>query len=289
MTAQPLADTSDAFAYEVDGLMFSYAGPVASGLARCILDGLSFKIGSGEIVGIIGPNGSGKTSLLKVLVKILRPQSGKVRLFGQALETLSQSSVACLAALVPQDTYQIFPFTIAETVLMGRFPHRRQRAPILAPGWEGAEDIRIAQRAMKEMDVLHVADRLISEVSGGERQRAVIARALAQEPRILLLDEPTAHLDLNHQLDICAILRSLKDQRRLSVVLVSHDLNLASQYCDRLLLLKDGRIFRDGVPQDVIRPDVLKEVYHCNVLVDAHPETGLPRVTLPGPHRESDV
>jgi len=276
-------------AYEVDGLRFSYDGSTAAGRGPWILDGLSFTVKSGEIVGVIGPNGSGKTSLLKLLVKVLRPQAGTVRLFGQSLGELSQSSVARMAAFVPQDTYQIFPFTIAETVLMGRFPHRRQRGPVIGPGWEGLEDIRLAQQAMQEMDVVHLADRLLSEVSGGERQRAVIARALTQEPLVLLLDEPTAFLDLNHQLDICSILRRFKEQRGLSVILVSHDLNLASQYCDRLLLLKEGRIFRIGTPQEVIRPDVLEAVYHCQVLVDQHPVTGLPRVTLPGPLARSLV
>jgi len=280
-----LPHTTGQFAYDVEGIRFSYGEP-STGSQSWILDGLSFSVGAGEIVGVIGPNGSGKTSLLKLLVKILRPQSGSVRLFGQELDRLPQSSVARLAALVPQDTFQIFPFTIAETVLMGRFPHRRQRGPVIGGGWEGPDDIRAAQQAMEETDVLHVAHRLINEVSGGERQRAIIARALTQEPRVLLLDEPTAHLDLNHQLDICAILRRLKEQRGLSVILVSHDLNLASQYCDRLLLLKEGRILRIGTPTEVIRADVLEAVYHCKVLVDSHPETTLPRVTLPGPARE---
>lgn len=269
-------------AYEVEGLTFSYSGS-GSAVVSWTLDGLSFAVGSGEIVGIIGPNGSGKTSLLKLLVKVLRPQAGAIRLFGQRLDELTQSSMARLAAFVPQDTHQIFPFTIAETVLMGRFPHRRRHGPVWGPGWEGPEDFAIARQAMQDMDIVHVADRLISEVSGGERQRAVIARALTQEPRVLLLDEPTAHLDLNHQLDICGILLRLKHHRGLSVVLVSHDLNLASQYCDRLLLLQEGRIFRSGGPSDVIQPDVLEAVYHCKVLVDRHPETGLPRVTMPGP------
>ena len=281
----PIPNATHTLAYDVEGLKFTYGEP-SSGGTPWILDGLSFSVRSGEIVGIIGPNGSGKTSLLKLLVRILRPQSGTVQIFGRRLAELSQSAVACLAALVPQDTYQIFPFTIAETVLMGRFPHRRQRGPVLGTGWERPEDIRTAQLAMQEMDVMHVADRLISEVSGGERQRAIIARALTQEPRVLLLDEPTAHLDLNHQLDICAILHRLKEQRGLSVILVSHDLNLASQYCDRLVLLSEGRIFRTGTPSEVIRPEILETVYRCKVLVDRHPDTGLPRVTLPGPLRK---
>jgi iron complex transport system ATP-binding protein len=135
---------------------------------------------------------------------------------------------------------------------------------------------------MDAMEILPLAGRPICEVSDGERQRAIVARALAQTPRVLLLDEPTVFLDLRHQLDICAILRRLNAEDGLTVVLVSHDLNLASQYCDRLLLLNDGEIFRIGTPDEVIRQEVLEAVYHCRVLVDRHPVSGLPRVTLPG-------
>ena len=135
---------------------------------------------------------------------------------------------------------------------------------------------------MVDMDISHLAHRSITDVSGGERQRAIIARALTQQPRVLLLDEPTAFLDLNHQLEICRILRRLNDERGLTVVLVSHDLNLASQYCDRLMLLREGRQYSIGVPQEVIRHDLLEAVYGCTVLVDRHPISGLPRVTLPG-------
>lgn len=268
-------------AYEVSGLKFGYgAGRLAA--PQWVLNGISFDVRVGEILGVIGPNGSGKTSLLKLLAKVLEPQAGVVRLFGEDLRAMPQAAVARAAALVPQDHQQIFPFTIAETVLMGRFPHRRRAGPVLGFGWEGPEDLRLAGQAMAELDVAHLGDRLISDVSGGERQRAIIARALTQEPRVLLLDEPTAFLDLNHQLDICAILRRLNEERGLTVVLVSHDLNLAGQYCDRLLLLKDGAVFRMGAPDEVIEPEVLEAVYHCRVLVDRHPASGLPRVTLPG-------
>ena len=134
---------------------------------------------------------------------------------------------------------------------------------------------------MTTMDVAHLADRSVMDLSGGERQRTVIARALTQTPKVLLLDEPTAFLDLQHQLEICSVLRSLKEDRGLTIVLVSHDLNMASQYCDRNVMLKDGGMFAMGRPSEVIRPDVLEAVYGCAVLVDAHPESGLPRITLP--------
>lgn len=246
------------------------------------LKGLTFEVRSGEIFGVVGPNGSGKTSLLKLLAKVLRPQAGKVELFGHKLEGMRQDAVARTVALVPQDSQQIFPFTITETVLMGRFPHQQSRGGLGGFGWEGPEDLRLAGQAMEETDVMHLAHRSIGDVSGGERQRAVIARALTQQPKVLLLDEPTAFLDLNHQLEICTILCRLNEQHGLTVVLSSHDLNLVSQHCDRILLLKDGTVFRLGTPEEVIRPDVLETVYRCEVLVDHHPISGLPRVTLPG-------
>jgi iron complex transport system ATP-binding protein len=142
---------------------------------------------------------------------------------------------------------------------------------------------------MAAMDIIHLARRSIMDLSGGERQRTVVARALAQAPKVLLLDEPTAFLDLQHQIEICALLHRLNQERGLTVVLVSHDLNLASQYCDRILLLDQGRSVRLGCPEDVIQPEVLEGVYRCRVLVDRHPVSGLPRVTLPGPGQTNTV
>ena len=139
----------------------------------------------------------------------------------------------------------------------------------------------MAQEAMRTMDVAHLANRSVMDLSGGERQRAVIARALTQTPKVLLLDEPTAFLDLQHQLEICSVLRALKEERGLTIVMVSHDLNLASQHCDRILMLKDGGVAAMGSPVDVILPEILQAVYGCHVLIDSHPESGLPRVTLP--------
>ena len=165
---------------------------------------------------------------------------------------------------------------------MGRFPHHHRTVWDWGFGWDSPDDRAVAQQAMKTMDVWHLADRSVTELSGGERQRVIIARALAQDPRVLLLDEPTAFLDLQHQIEICSVLIRLKEERGLTVVLVSHDLNVASQYCDRLMLLDRGQVFRLGTPDDVIQPEVLEAVYQCQVLVDRHPRSGLPRVTLPG-------
>lgn len=273
-----------AHAYVVRGVSFSYGGHRADATRDLVwaLRDLSCDIREGEVFGIIGPNGSGKSSLLKVLGRILQPAAGGLELFGRDLRGMRQDAVARAVALVPQDTLQVFPFTIAEVVLMGRFPHHQARWSLGALGWETEEDLRLAKAAMADLDIAHLAHRSIGDVSGGERQRAIIARALTQQPRVLLLDEPTAFLDLNHQIEICRTLRRLNETRGLTVVLVSHDLNLASQYCDRLMLLKEGRPFRIGTPDEIIRPDILQAVYGCAVLIDRHPASGLPRVTLPG-------
>lgn len=267
-------------AYEVRSLRFRYH-PLSRGAANWVLDGVTFDIQAGEILGIVGPNGSGKTSLLKLLAKVLRPHDGAMALFGRDLGEMPQVEVARTVAFVPQESPQVFSFTVMETVLMGRFPHHQGVTWSAGFGWESAEDLSIAEQALQYTDLTHLAGRSVMDLSGGERQRCMIARALAQAPQVLLLDEPTAFLDLQHQMEICAIVRRLKEERGLTVVLVSHDLNLASQYCDRILMLKAGALFRLGTPHDVIDVDVLKAVYGCDVLIDRHPESGVPRVTLP--------
>ncbi len=268
-------------AYHVQSLCFRYLAG-RRGASDWFLDGLTFDVEAGEIFGIVGPNGSGKTSLLKLLGKILQPQAGNMALLGRDLATMSQNEVARTVALVPQETQQIFPFTVMETVLMGRYPHHQSGTWSVGFGWESIEDLAVARRVMEYADITHLVHRVVTDLSGGERQRCLIARALAQEPQILLLDEPTSFLDLQHQIEICTIMRRLKHERGLTVILVSHDLNLASQCCDRILMLKEGRLFRLGTPDEVICRDLIKAVYGCEVLVDRHPESRVPRVTLPG-------
>ncbi len=264
-------------ALSVQNVTYRYQSRFAKN-PEAVITELSYTIEAGSIVGILGPNGSGKSTLLKLLARVFTKQEGSIELFGQNIEQLSQADIARIVAFVPQETQQVFPFTIGEMVLMGRFPHH---AGLGGCHWEDPEDLAIAQSAMQDLDVVHLADRLITDVSGGERQRAIIARALAQHPKILLLDEPTAFLDLHHQLDIARILRRLNQDRGLTVVLVSHDLNLASQSCDQLLLLDHGQMVKRGTPEEVIMPDVLEQVYGCAVLVDRHPQSGMPRVSLP--------
>jgi iron complex transport system ATP-binding protein len=266
-------------AYEVRSVFFGY-GSTRKENPWAVRD-ITLRVDRGEMLGIVGPNGSGKTSLLKLLAKILRQQRGEITLYDRSLETSPQNEVARQVAFVPQDNQPTFAFSVAETVLMGRFPHRPRSRWDYGFGWDSREDWAIARQAMITMDVAHLADRSVMDLSGGERQRTVIARALTQTPSVLLLDEPTAFLDLQHQLEICSVLRSLREHRGLTIVIVSHDLNIASQYCDRIAVLKDGTMFAMGSPKEVMRQDVLKAVYGCTVLVDAHPESGLPRITLP--------
>jgi iron complex transport system ATP-binding protein len=284
MTAAVQSERNAAVAYRVEHAAFSYgprresAGGGPEGWALC---DLTCEVREGEILGIIGPNGSGKSTLLKLLGSILPTHRGTIRLQDRPLDSFSRRDLARIVAYVPQQSSVVFPFTLAEFVLMGRFPHRRAGGMLGAFGWETAEDVRAAEQAMDAMEILRLADRAISDVSGGERQRAVIARALAQAPSILLLDEPTVFLDLRHQVDICTIVRRLNREQGLTVVWVSHDLNLAAQYCDRLLMLQEGAMVRLGAPTDVLQPEVIESVYRCPVLVDRHPASGAPRVTLP--------
>ena len=273
--AGPVATTA---ILAVEKVSFRYS-PFQSGRPWTI-EQASFDVAPGQVLGIVGPNGSGKSSLLKLSAGLLRPESGIIRLAGQAIGSLSPLAIARTLAFVPQEQAHEFPFTVAETVLMGRFPHRQAGWWSMGMEAEREDDLAAAHRAMVEADVVDLADRLMSELSGGERQRVIIARALAQEPRILLLDEPTAFLDLNHQIELCSLIQRLAKDRGLTVVLVSHDLNVACLLCDRVLMVKDGRMYAHGTPAETIRPEVLRAVYGCDVVVDAHPQTGVPRVTL---------
>lgn len=266
-------------AIAVEGLSFRYRSDQSG--RTWTLDAVSFAVKPGEVLGIVGPNGSGKSSLLKLLAGLLRPALGDIQMAGQSINQLEPQVLARMVAVVPQEFIQVFPFTVAETVLMGRFPHRRTGWWNLGMGDESEADLLVAHRAMVDTDVVTFADRLVSDLSGGERQRVMIARALAQEPTILLLDEPMAFLDINHQIDICALIRRLNSERALTVVMVSHDLNVASQLCDRLVMLKEGRVCQVGTPAETINEHVLRQVYGCAVVVDTHPHTGLPRVTMP--------
>lgn len=233
-----------------------------------VLEGVTFSVGRGEFTGIIGPNGSGKTTLLKTISQILRPVRGVVLLSGEELSKIKPGKLARQMAVVPQETVVNFPFTVRDIVLMGRSPYLKRFQS------EGPRDFEVVRRAMQITATDYLADRLITALSGGERQRVIIARALAQEPEILLLDEPTAHLDINNQVEILNLLRFLSRERGLTVIAVFHDLNLAAQYCDRLILLRKGKIYRIGGPEEVVTAENIRKVYGASVLVRRDRITG---------------
>jgi iron complex transport system ATP-binding protein len=219
-----------------------------------VVNSLDVEVNAGEIVGIIGPNGSGKSTILKAMCGLLQPYSGQARLEGIELSKISRSELAQKVGMVPQAPSLPHTFTLMEMVLMGRYPH------LGLLRYESKRDIEIVCNAMERTGVISLSERRMGEVSGGEKQRAIIARALAQEPRFLLLDEPTAHLDIQHQLEIMELVRSLADSG-LGVVVALHDFSLAGRYCHRLVLLKDGSIFREGPPQAVLTTDNIKQVF----------------------------
>ncbi len=241
---------------------------------REVLRGLNIAVASGEFVGVLGPNGSGKSTLLRAMTGVLPVTSGEVRLFGEPLRDLGRRTIARRVGVVPQAGSTPFEFTVREVVGMGRTPH------IGRLHGETDQDRVAIEAALERTDTRDLADRLISELSGGEAQRVIVARALAQEPELLLLDEPTAFLDLNHQIEVFELLRRLNRDEGLTVLCISHDVNLASLYCDRLVLLRDGLVADEGRPCDVITPERIKHVYGASVLVDDETPSGRPRVTL---------
>ena len=235
---------------------------------------LSFSLASGEVLGLIGPNAAGKTTVIRLLSHVLRPSRGEILVGGERVSGLGRASVARQIAVVPQDVPQGFPCTVEQLVLMGRFPHAPARF------FESREDQRIAREAMALTGVEALAGEPLERLSGGERQRVVLARALAQQPRLLVLDEPTAHLDLRYQVECVALLRRVNRERGTTIVLVSHDLNLAGALCDRLLLLADGRIARLGTPAEVLEETMLTTIYGCSVSVERNALTGRPVVQV---------
>jgi len=220
-----------------------------------VLGDISFELKQGEILGIVGPNGSGKTTLLRCINKVLKPKGGVVFLDDINLALIRQKEIAQKIGVVPQNSTHRFPFTVFDIVLMGRFPHKGRFDK------EKEEDFDIVDRYLSLSGISHLASRLITEISGGEHQKVVIARALAQKPQVLLLDEPTLHLDINHQIELLELLKVLAKDENLIVIMVSHDLNLAARYSDKILILKEGKIYQAGLPEEVITYQCIKEVY----------------------------
>jgi iron complex transport system ATP-binding protein len=226
---------------------------------RYLLDDVSLSLCGGEVVGLIGPNGAGKSTLLKVLSGIWKTSAGQILLCGQPLTSYRPRQIAQVIGQVPQSPTLDIPFSVRDIVLMGRNPHLG-RFEIERP-----YDRKVAEGAMQDTHTLPLADRMINTLSGGERQRVFLARALAQEPSLLLLDEPTSNLDIKHQIDILALVQHLAHQRGLGTLIAIHDLSLAARFCDRLILLYGGQILADGVPEAVLTPDYLAQAFGVQV------------------------
>lgn len=242
---------------------------------RTAVAGASLKLSPGEMTALIGPNGAGKSTLLQTLNGRIQPTVGSVRLDGQLLETFARRTIGRRISVVAQEAELRFPVTVLEFVLGGRFAW----AASGAWGWETNRDVEIALEVLKETELTELSGRLMNELSGGERQRAVLARALTTEASYLLLDEPTANLDLSHQTMLLGLVRNRCDNCNASALVVTHDLNLAAQFADNVLLMKEGETIRTGAPQSVFTAELLQEVFGLRVLVDTHPVTGGPRVT----------
>jgi len=241
-----------------------------------VIRGISFSVNDGEFAGIIGPNGSGKTTLFRAIAGVLKAWRGRIIYRGRDIALIHHSELAKEVAVLPQLLEVAFQFTVEEFVMMGRYPH------IPRFGRTTRRDLVEVEKAMEMTGTLSMRRRMISELSGGERQRCLLAQGLAQEPRLLLLDEPTAHLDIGHQIEALDLVKGLNREKKLTVLVVLHDLNLAGEYCDRLLLLSEGRIHSSGKPKNVLTYQAIEEVYKTVVVVSTNPISSSPYV-LPVP------
>ncbi len=256
---------------EISGICYSYEGKNA-------LEKVTAQVPSGSFTGIIGPNGSGKSTLLRILGSVLRPFKGKVLYDGTDIALMPPLHRARLVGAVLQDSGAQFGFTVREVVEMGRFPYRGLF------GKTDGSDSAAVEEAMDKAGVLQFSERPVTALSSGERQRAYIARALAQQPKVLLLDEPTSHLDISYQLEVMQMLKMLSSSGT-TVVIVMHDLNLAGLYCDRLIAMKDGEVVAQGGPDMVLTAKNIMEIYGVKALVENHPATSRPLIITMSPSK----
>jgi len=239
-----------------------------------VLQDVTLTLADGKILAVLGANGAGKTTLLKSLNGTLPISNGEILLDGKILEDYSRREIARKISVVAQENETKFPITVSEFVLSGRFAHGG------VFGWESEQDVRVAKDALEMCDLKDFESRLMNRLSGGERQRVVFARALATGAKILLLDEPTANLDLSHQAMMFQLVRERCVSYKSSAVVITHDLNLASEFADEILFLKHGKIVAKGSPEEVLKTETLREVFGTEVLVDAHPLSRRPRITM---------
>ena len=246
----------------IDNISFSYGEMEA-------LDGVTIEVHKGEIVSLVGANGAGKSTLLKCIDRILKPQRGVVLLDGKNIAKISSREISKSIGYISQSTTDIFPFTIFDVVLMGRKPHLDWRV--------SQQDIDIVMQTLRYLDIEEFGPRYFDELSGGEKQKVLMARALAQEPEVLLLDEPTSNLDIKHQLEVMAIIRDLVREKNISAVMAMHDLNLAARFSDRLVMLKEHQVFKTGMIKEVLNAKNIREVYGVEARV-ATDHDGIPYV-----------
>lgn len=245
--------------FHINNLSFGYT-------SAPVLQGMSTDFVSGEFAAIVGPNGAGKSTLLKILAGLIRGYTGSVEFSGKPLSGFSSRDLARRIAFVPQETHMVFPFTVSEIVMMGRLPHRMRGL------FDSPRDMERAREAMAWTDTSGLATKTFGELSGGERQRVVLASALAQDPEVLLLDEPTVYLDLKHQIQFYDILERLNAERRMTIVSVTHDVNLAARYARRMIAVRSGVFVADGPPGEVLTPQHLYEIFEITAAVFKRPD-----------------